>query len=364
MQPKELLIDLTAAECARNYKIVIGKGLLSNLNSVVDLSGYTSVAVIVDRNLIQPWLAYLKRSLPSSLTVIEMDPGEQQKDIAQVTSVLERLKAGRIDRKSLVINLGGGMCGDLGGFAASIYMRGIDFIQIPTTLLAQVDASVGGKVGVNFHGIKNMVGAFNQPRAVIVDIDTVRTLPLRELRSGFAEVLKHGFIADPKYLERMESLNLEALTDEMLVEIIYGSCRIKSETVQADEREGGVRKILNFGHTLGHAIETLSLETTHPLLHGEAIAIGMVGEGWISKEQGLISEDDLLRIEQILAKHGLPTRMPVAIDPQQIAMRMQHDKKTAGGAVYWTLLEGIGSAVYDRHVAPEQQQGAIRYVSQ
>lgn len=332
----------------QDYPIFIGVGLLEKINSLVDVSKYSKAVIVTDRNIPSSLIKNLQSALPIANSVVVLDSGEQNKDLDYVKEVLKTLNNFGCDRKSLVINLGGGVIGDIGGFAASIFMRGIDFLQIPTTLLAQVDASVGGKVGVNFLGIKNLIGTFQQPIAVIIDIDILSTLPQREFISGFAEIIKHGLIADKKYFELVTAKKPQDFSQQELIEIIEKSCQIKIDIVAQDEKESGLRKLLNFGHTIGHAVETISLESNKPLLHGEAISIGMIAEGQISKLLGLVSTEEYKIIEESLIKAGLPTILEVPVD--KVLEKIKSDKKNVKGESKFTLLEGIGKAVINKTV--------------
>jgi 3-dehydroquinate synthase len=228
-------------------------------------------------------------------------------------------------------------------------MRGIDCLQIPTTLLSQVDSSVGGKTAIDHDGIKNLVGTFAQPVAVVIDTEVLSTLPTREFISGFAEIIKHGFISDAKYLEQATSKRPDEFTPAELEDIIASSCRIKASVVESDETESGKRKMLNFGHTVGHALESLSLSTSTPLLHGEAISIGMVIEAELSHEQGPLSKSDAALVKQHLHTAGLPIISP-RFETDKIIKKLHSDKKNEHGTVCFTLLESIGNAVWNQKV--------------
>jgi 3-dehydroquinate synthase len=252
----------------------------------------SSVFILVDENTEKFCLPYLFEHLTERAEVISIPSGEVYKNIETCQFVWSRLVKGGADRQSLVINLGGGVIGDLGGFCAATYMRGIRFIQVPTTLLSQVDASVGGKLGVDFMGYKNMVGLISDPAGVFIFTDFLRTLPADQFRSGYAELLKHGLIADRETWEDLsKKKNFNGLDTE---EMIYQSLMIKKTVTEQDPNEKGLRKILNFGHTIGHAVESYWMQSRTPLLHGEAIAIGMVGEAYLSYRVGNISENELL----------------------------------------------------------------------
>ena len=256
------------------------------------------------------------------------------------------------DRKSLVVILGGGVVGDMAAFAASTYMRGVAFAQVPTSLVAQVDSSVGGKAGFDFDGIKNLIGTFAQPAAVIIDTDTLETLPERELVAGFAEMFKHGLIRDAEYFTHLSQKPPKDYTAAQLADFIARSVRLKSEIVANDEREAGERKIVNFGHTVGHAVEALSWESREPLLHGEAVAIGMVVEAELSQFKGYLSAQDVQRIRQVLGAAGLPTAVP-AYPIEKLFEKMAMDKKNERGKVLFTLLKRIGEAIYNETVSDD-----------
>lgn len=330
------------------YDIFIGTDTIIQLPGLVNLNKYSNIFTIIDPAVEKHLTNRIERSLNRKINKIEVAAGEKNKNIETVQKIWKALKEFGCDRKSLVINIGGGVVGDMGGFAASTFMRGVDFLQIPTTLLAQVDASVGGKVGINFSGIKNLIGTFQQPVAVIIDVNALSTLPPREFISGFAEIIKHGLIADKRYFQLVTGKKPLEFSTEELVKIIERSCKIKANIISADEKEGGPRKKLNFGHTIGHAVESLSQETTHPLLHGEAIGIGMIAEGRISKDIGLLSSKDYQIMEQSLINAGLPVSCNLPVD--RILEKIISDKKTEKGETKWTLLKGIGQAVYDQQV--------------
>lgn len=278
--------------------------------------------------------------------------GEKAKDISYLTELWKSMIDAKLDRKALILNLGGGVIGDIGGFAASTYMRGIDFINIPTTLLAQVDESVGGKTMIDLQGIKNIVGTFYQPAAVIIDVNTLQTLPEKQLLSGFAEIIKHGLINDSNYFELVTKKIPQNFSGEEMTEIIKKSCVIKAGIVQNDEKEEGQRKLLNFGHTVGHAIEALSLDTHEPLLHGEAISIGMVKEAELAVNLGLLTQKEALYITGKLSDTGLPTELP-KMKPTDILDRMKLDKKNARGEINFTLISGIGKGIINQVIAED-----------
>ena len=273
---------------------------------------------------------------------IEVPEGESSKSLQQTGSIYDRLLEMNCDRKSALIALGGGVIGDLTGFIAATYQRGIPFVQVPTTLLAQVDSSVGGKTAVNHPRGKNMIGAFYQPKLVVIDLDSLQTLPKKEFRAGLAEVIKYGVIADAKLFNFIEDNTKEilSLNSDCLEHIIETSCAIKAGVVEKDERESRHRMILNFGHTFGHSIETLTNYTEY--LHGEALAIGMIQAAWLSVETGECAKDVPIRITNLLKKFDLPM-CPPNLKPEDIISSMYHDKKTTYNKLRFILVKDIGS---------------------
>ncbi len=340
------------------YQIQIDN--LQALSLMLSQKNYSKIYVIVDENTKKHCLPKIKSELKGHVyDLIEIPSGEKHKTLSTCEKIWEQMLDQNADRKSLVINLGGGVIGDMGGYAASCYMRGVDFIQIPTTLLSQVDASVGGKLGVDFKSFKNLVGVFNSPQAVIIESGFLKTLSAAELRSGFAEVIKHALIKD-------ESLwiDLQGQTPASIkkwAEIIHRNVCIKKEVVEDDPFEGGLRKILNFGHTIGHAIETLLLDTDDHLLHGEAIAVGMICESFLSYSKGMISNQELDEItEYILSIYNkvIPTRLK---NHKQILENMKKDKKNKGGKIMFSLLDGVGSCKFDIECSAQELKDSFLY---
>jgi 3-dehydroquinate synthase len=348
---KKLTISLPSIK-ERTYPIHIGTNLFEKLPALFDFSKYTKIFVITDTNVEGLFLKKLLKNLPDKTSQIILPPGEKAKDINHLTKIWKEMVDSGLDRNSIVINLGGGVIGDIGGFAASTYMRGIDFINIPTTILSQVDESVGGKTMIDFNEIKNIIGTFHQPSAVFIDIETIKTLPERQVLSGFAEIIKHGIIKDKAYFDFVTKKHPLEFTDAELIETITKSCEIKAQIVQNDEKEKGERKLLNFGHTIGHAIEAISLETPIPLLHGEAISIGMVFEAKIALKTGLLYEDDAKIIKQKLRDAGLPTELP-NFSAEEIIKKMKSDKKNVGETINFTLVKRIGEGVVNQTVSEE-----------
>ena len=326
------------------YPIFIGRDLIGKIGDFIDVAKWSSIGVVTDKTIAAKWLAKLETGLGRGIAKIIVSSGESAKTLESVSKIWQKLIRERFDRHSLIINLGGGAIGDVGGFSASAYMRGIAYANVPTTLLSQVDASIGGKTGIDFGGVKNAIGAICQPIAVVADVETLATLPSREFIAGFAEAIKHGLIADEKYLAFVTSKKPREFSDDELISVIKGSSEIKRRIVESDERERGARRLLNFGHTIGHAIEALSLETNTPLLHGEAVAIGMAEEARISERAGLLQKGGATQVVQILKDAGLPTVLPL-FPRERIMEKIESDKKSAHGKVCWTLLKRIGEAV-------------------
>lgn len=336
------------------YKVFIGANLLNSLEDILDLKIYSKIIVITDDKIPSHFLENFEK--------ISISSGEENKTIETVKEIWEQLIKLGADRKTLVINLGGGVIGDMGGFAAATYMRGIKFLQVPTTLLSSVDASVGGKVGIDFAGVKNLIGSFNQPIGVIVDVNTFKSLPDREFISGFGEIIKHGIIADPEYFKLVTSKKPREFSEVELIEIIKKSCQIKADIISDDEKEAGSRKLLNFGHTLGHALESFSLTTSNPLLHGEAVSIGMVGEAKISQELGLIDESLVNSIREALRNSGLPVAYKLS-ENETILMLISKDKKAESGKVNWTLINNLGEAIINQKVEDLKILNALSFIS-
>ena len=339
---QEIRVDLGE----RSYTIFIGSGMLGDLGEGVKKLDPSRVAVISNPTVHGFYGAVVAGTLKKAgfdAPVILIPDGEEYKELLWTYYLFGELLKHRLDRASLLIALGGGVIGDITGFVASTYMRGISFVQIPTTLLAQVDSSVGGKTGVNHPLGKNMIGTFYQPRLVWADIRTLESLPKREFLAGMAEVIKYGVIWDEalfRFLEdnREKILNLDR---NALEYIIQRSCEIKAEIVSKDEREGGLRAILNYGHTVGHALETATGYTTY--LHGEAVAIGMHHEARLSSLLGLMDAGEAERVRTLITAYGLPSGIPSNVDTEGIVSSMRLDKKAVAGELKFILPERIGS---------------------
>jgi len=331
----------------RSYPIHIGAGALDAAELYRPHLGAGRVAVITNPVVAPLYFGRVKAALAragADAFEVLVEDGEQAKSWASLERVLDALLAARLGRDGVVVALGGGVVGDLAGFAAAVYQRGVDFIQLPTTLLAQVDSSVGGKTAINHPRGKNMVGAFHQPAAVIADVAALATLPARELRAGVAEVIKHGFALDAGLVEWLET-NMEALLARepaALAHVVRRSCELKAAVVAADERESGQRAVLNLGHTFGHAIEAGAGYGTWS--HGEAVAAGMVMAAGLSVRTGLLDAASEARVRALVLRAGLPTNGP-ALAPERYLELMALDKKAAGGRLRFILLQRIGHAV-------------------
>jgi 3-dehydroquinate synthase len=349
-------VDVQLGE--RSYKIRIGTRLLNRLGKeCARLKVGRRCAVISDANVAP---LYGKRACevleregfaPLLLTV---PAGETAKRLKTVQSCYDQLAAHRLERGSFVVALGGGVVGDLAGFVSATYLRGIPFVQVPTTLLSQVDSSVGGKVGVNLNAGKNLVGAFYQPRLVMCDLETLNTLPEREYRSGLAEVIKYGIIYDEGFFKKLERHLPKILGREpqILASVVARCCEIKAEVVGQDEKESGLRAILNFGHTLGHGLEAISHYGKY--LHGEAIAIGQVAAARLSQQALGLSENDAKRICSLFERVGLPTELRItAAQRPKLKAAMAQDKKVSGGEIKFVLARRIGQVEFGRRVPTE-----------
>jgi len=349
MQP----LSVTLGE--RSYPIHIGAGLLDDVKMYSPYVASRCAAVITNQVVAPLYLERTQRTLElagARVVSVLIDDGEPAKAWASLDRVIDALLAARCGRDSVIVALGGGVVGDLAGFAAAVYQRGIAFIQVPTTLLAQVDSSVGGKTAINHACGKNMIGAFHQPLAVIADVATLDTLPDRELRAGIAEVIKHGCILDPQFVGWLEANIGKLLSRDRaaLSHAVRRSCELKAQVVAADEREAGLRAILNFGHTFGHAIE--AGVGYGKWLHGEAVATGMVMAAELSARAGTLRREDAARVKTLIERAGLPVRGPT-LAPEKYLELMQVDKKAAGGKLRFVLLEGLGRAVLRGDIAPE-----------
>lgn len=336
-------------EAAEPYDILIGGGILTDLpEDLPKVLETRALALITDetvRELLAEDLARILREAGFRAEVFSFPPGEASKRMATVVELARAMVRAGFDRKSAVLAVGGGVVGDTAGFLASIYLRGVPYVQVPTTLLAQVDSSVGGKTGVDLPEGKNLLGTFYQPRRVYIDYGVLATLPLEHFRNGLAEVVKYGCIWSREFFEFLEThqARLFLYDPEVLEEIIYESCRIKAEVVSQDEREAGLRRVLNFGHTLGHALEAA---LNYEILHGEAVAVGMVAAARLSEALGVAAEPLAERLENLLAGLGLPTRLPEGVSPERLLAFLSADKKVWHGRLTMVLLKRLGEFTF------------------
>jgi 3-dehydroquinate synthase len=340
---------------SRSYEIKVGGGLLARLGAecaALKLGG--RCAVITDSNVGKKFAKTAMKSLAASgcePVLISIPAGEKSKSLAVVEKCFDELAKHRLERKSFIVALGGGVVGDLAGFVAASYLRGIPFVQVPTTLLAQVDSSVGGKTGVNLKAGKNLVGAFYQPKLVLCDLDTLKTLPRREYISGLAEIIKYGIIYDEILFAQLER-NLPKLLmreEKSLRDVVARCCEIKAEVVGQDETESGLRAILNFGHTIGHAIENSA--GYGKFLHGEAISIGQVAAAKLSEKILGFSAREVARIEKLFVRAGLPVKIKLnAAQKKNLLAAMLLDKKVSGGEIKFVLAKKIGKVVWGQKV--------------
>lgn len=339
-----------------SYDIVIERGALSSLGQRCRAVGMKGVAAVISNPAVAAlYGAAVRQSLEAAgFTVAQMEipDGEEYKNGTTLNRLYDELLAAGIDRGSFVVALGGGVVGDVAGYAAATWMRGIPFVQVPTTLLAQVDSSVGGKTGIDHPRGKNLIGAFYQPRLVLIDVDTLATLDQRQFRAGLAEVVKYGVAIDLPFFEFVEANVAAILAKEpdILIETIHRCCQLKARVVELDEKEAGLRAILNYGHTLGHAFESLS--GYRGLVHGEAVAIGMVLAARISVAEGRCSQDDCSRIFALITRCGLPVEIP-CYDRQQLLNAVAADKKSKSGSITFICNQGIGKYAMSHHTPEE-----------
>ncbi len=325
--------------------LTLSEDASATLNEQIEILRPDKVVFLVDDHTSEHCLAKINVQNDG---VIEIKSGEENKHLETCYLIWKQMTQYHMTRKSLLVNLGGGVIGDMGGFAAASYQRGIRFIQIPTTLLSQVDASIGGKLGVDFEGLKNHIGFFRTPDHVIVAPDFLETLPERELRSGFAEIIKHALISDADHWEKLRSKDFSAID---LAGLIPHSIAIKNRIVEEDPKEAGLRKVLNFGHTLGHAVESYFLESPDKLLHGEAVAIGMVLESHLSLQKDWLSNEEFGEVKDYLnATYPMDKKLP---DIALLLPYLKHDKKNDSQGINFSLLKGIGKCEYDVKVSTE-----------
>lgn len=347
---------------ARPYPIILTTHFDTLKTAISEVACPSAIMIITDTHVGPLYLEVIKRELDESVPVYDysFEAGESSKHLGTITDIYNALLKVKMDRSGLIIALGGGVVGDIAGFVASTYMRGIPFIQIPTTVVAQNDSSMGGKVGVDYLEHKNMVGAFYNPKLVYTNIKTLHTLPKREFVSGLAEVLKHALIQNKGFYDYLFEEKDKILQQEesSLLEMTYASCKVKCEIVETDAKELGIRKILNFGHTIGHALET---ESHFSLLHGECVGYGMVMSAYISFTRDLIDQPALKRIEALCESYGLLEPLG-DYDINALAEHILYDKKKAYGKVSFILLEEVGKACIKNDVTQEEIEEAILYV--
>ena len=340
-----------------SYEIRVGSGFLARIGLWLRHKGFTGKAVIItDSNVGPLYAGVLERSLANAsfkVTIIEVPAGEEQKSLETAGGLYNRRAAAYAERTSPVLALGGGVAGDLAGFVAATYMRGVPLIQVPTSLLAMVDSSVGGKTAVDHGRLKNIIGAFYQPELVVADIDVLKTLPGEELSNGMAEVIKMAALKDRGFFEFLENnmARAMALNAGVLEEIVVKNAILKAEVVEKDEKETGPRAILNYGHTIGHAIEAVS---DFKIKHGQAVAIGMAAENKIAGRLGILDEDEAARIEKLIKQAGLSARLPdfSREEKEKILDALKHDKKVLNDRVRFVLLKSIGNAFISDGVEP------------
>jgi 3-dehydroquinate synthase len=346
---------------ANSYDIRVGSGLLAKAGLWLKEMGFSGRAVIItDTTVKNLYAGVLGRGLAGAgfeVTVLEVPAGEENKTLKSAGRLYDELSGVLAERMTPILALGGGVTGDLAGFVAATYMRGVPYIQVPTTLLAMVDSSIGGKTAVDHGRLKNVVGAFYQPKLVIADIDTLKTLPEAELASGMAEVIKHAAIKDRYFFDFLEANIKKAkeLDPTVLEKIVVLSARIKAAVVAKDEKEAGLRAILNYGHTVGHAVEALS---GFRLKHGQAVAIGMAAEAKIATRIGKLDRSAAARLEKVIREAGLPTLVP-PFDKKKLMRAMGHDKKVRQGRLTFVLLKSIGEACITDDVDPALVQEVL-----
>jgi len=336
--------------------LIFSKNISSDIASYFSSRHFPAVAVLCDANTNKFCYPLIKSSLPKHF-LITIPPGEENKNLDGCTKIWKEMTEAGLDRKSIMINLGGGVIGDMGGFCASVFKRGIEFINLPTTLLSQVDASIGGKLGIDFLTLKNHLGVFKEPLQTFVNPAFLYTLPERELRSGFAEIIKHCLIADKEYFDKIIEIGYDRKSWD---EIILHSIKVKYRITQQDPREKGLRKVLNFGHTVGHALESHYLESSEKLYHGEAIAIGMICEAYISYIKELLNYEDLELIsKQIVRYFGLVKIDDKAI--REVCSLVKHDKKNVDNTIMCSLLNGIGTVLFDQEIDTMEIKESLIY---
>lgn len=342
-----------------DYSIVFGSSPKC-LATYLESKSYSQIFVLVDENTAKYCLPRIKESLlPYSHHIIEISSGEDFKNLETCQEIYHQMLENQADRHALLINLGGGVIGDMGGFCASTFMRGIDFIQVPTTLLSQVDSSVGGKLGVDFNMVKNIIGVFNNPQLVIIDKEMLNSLPKNQLRSGYAEIIKHGLIADKSLYEDLLSQSFGLEPKNITEELLYRSILVKKNIVEEDPYEKNLRKVLNYGHTIGHAIETESWNLDAPLLHGEAVIAGMMCENYLAYAKGIMSESLMNEINDALKSFFF--RPKAIVNEKGIIEHIRKDKKNQNKIIFAALINNIGSAIPATEISDEEVLDSLSY---
>ena len=336
--------------------VVIAADLVAELNAFLKNQGYSKIGVITDENTRRHCYPLIAKRIPEHFS-ISVPAGEEHKNIDTCIKIWQALTDEAVDRHSILLVLGGGVLGDMAGFCAATFKRGIGFMLMPTTLLAQVDASIGGKLGVDFNSLKNHIGVFALPALTLIHTGFLQTLPQQEYRSGFAEIIKHALISDVEVWNKIKS---SPIGSQPLDYLIRHSIAFKSKVTAHDPKEKGLRKVLNAGHTIGHALESHLMATDHKVLHGEAIAAGLIAEAWISVEKGFLSPTELQEISRyIIDEFGKIKWAPG--DEEAIARLTVQDKKNKGNKVLCVLLEGIGKARWDCEISPPEVKGALSF---
>ncbi|TAK50436.1 MAG: 3-dehydroquinate synthase [Saprospiraceae bacterium] len=328
------------------------------LRQLVRKGSYTKIALLTDENTKRHCLPLVLPALDFEINVIEIPSGEQHKSLDTCNFVWQEMVRIGLDRRSLLINLGGGVIGDMGGFCAATYLRGIDFVQMPATLLAQVDASIGGKLGIDFQYLKNNIGVFKNPKAVFVEPVFLKTLPARQIRSGFAEIIKHALIGDAGLWEQLQSITDLSTVD--WAALLAPSLAIKKRVVEEDPHEKGIRKALNFGHTIGHAVESFSFKNEKPLLHGEAVAVGMICETFLSHKLAGLPLASVESVTQFILRFYEPYPLDEKGFPELLSL-MKMDKKNVGGRINFTLINPLGQAIIDQSCEEALIEESLRF---
>ena len=360
MSDKSKILNVELAD--KSYPIYIGSDLLSSKSLLSDHIQGKQVMVVTNTTIAPLYLEKLKDALSDfNVESVVLPDGEEFKTLETLNKVFDALLKAKFDRSSTLVALGGGVVGDITGYAAASYQRGVNFIQVPTSLLSQVDSSVGGKTGVNHDLGKNMIGAFYQPKAVIIDVDTLDTLSDQEYSAGMAEVIKYGLLGSADFLSMLED-NIESImarNKDLIIEIIFNSCKDKASIVALDEFERGKRALLNLGHTFGHGIENAFGYGNY--LHGEAVSIGMVMAAKLSMDEGHLSHEDAIRVENILSKANLPIAIKKSIDSEALIEAMSLDKKSIDGKIRLVLLKALGDSYLTDSYSKENFNGVVNH---